>query len=70
VLSLLSIYSTSGNKDLLPPKPEMMEQLRVPALLEREAYIKHMVEIDLSRGYERLVPLEYFRGLKPMSREA
>ncbi len=45
VLSLISIYSTTGNKDLPPPKPEMMEQLRAPAPPEREAYIKHMVDL-------------------------
>jgi pimeloyl-ACP methyl ester carboxylesterase len=32
ILSLISIYSTTGNRDLPPPKPEMMERLRAPAL--------------------------------------
>jgi len=42
VLSLISIYSTTGNRDLPPPKPEMMELLLAPAPAEREAYIEHM----------------------------
>jgi pimeloyl-ACP methyl ester carboxylesterase len=45
ILSLISIYSTAGNRDLPPPKPEMMERLRAPAPLEREAYIKYMVDL-------------------------
>jgi pimeloyl-ACP methyl ester carboxylesterase len=45
ILSLISIYSTTGNKDLPPPKPEMMELLLAPAPPEREAYIEHMVAL-------------------------
>lgn len=45
VLSLISIYSTTGNKDLPPPKPKMMELLLAPAPPEREAYIEHMVDL-------------------------
>jgi pimeloyl-ACP methyl ester carboxylesterase len=45
ILSLVSIYSTTGNRDLPPPKPEMMERLRTPAPAEREVYIKHMVDL-------------------------
>jgi pimeloyl-ACP methyl ester carboxylesterase len=45
VLSLISIYSTTGNKDLPPPKPEMIELLFAPAPPEREAYIEHMVDL-------------------------
>jgi len=45
VLSLISIYSTTGNRDLPPPKPEMMKLLLFPAPQEREAYIKHMVDL-------------------------
>ncbi len=43
VLSLTSVYSTTGNKDLPTAKPEMMERLRAPAPPERQAYINHMV---------------------------
>ena len=45
ILSLISIYSTTGNRDLPPPEPEMMERLRAPAPPEREAYIKYMVDL-------------------------
>jgi pimeloyl-ACP methyl ester carboxylesterase len=45
ILSLISIYATTGNKDLPPPRPEMMELLLAPAPPEREAYIEHMVAL-------------------------
>ena len=45
ILSLISIYCTTGSRDLPPPKPEMMERLRAPAPPEREAYIKYMVDL-------------------------
>jgi pimeloyl-ACP methyl ester carboxylesterase len=45
VLSLISIYSTTGNKDLPGPKPEMMKRLRAPAPRERQLYIDHMVAL-------------------------
>jgi pimeloyl-ACP methyl ester carboxylesterase len=45
VLSLISIYSTTGNKDLPPPKPEVVELLLAPAPRERDAYIQHMVTL-------------------------
>ncbi len=45
VLSLISIYSTTGNRTLPPPKPEMMERLRAPAPTERKAYIEHMLAL-------------------------
>jgi len=45
ILSLISIYSTTGSKDFPPPKPEMMERLRAPAPLERETYIEYMVDL-------------------------
>jgi pimeloyl-ACP methyl ester carboxylesterase len=43
VRSLISIYSTTGNKDLPAPRPDVMELLLAPAPSEREAYIDHMV---------------------------
>ena len=45
ILSLVSIYSTTGSKDLPPPQPEVMQLLLAPAPSEREAYIKHMVTL-------------------------
>jgi pimeloyl-ACP methyl ester carboxylesterase len=45
VLSLISIYSTTGNRDLPPPKPDVMDLLLAPAPREREAYIEQMVSL-------------------------
>jgi pimeloyl-ACP methyl ester carboxylesterase len=45
VLSLISIYSTTGDKDLPPPRPDVMELLLAPSPSEREAYIEHMVAL-------------------------
>ncbi len=45
VLSLVSIYATTGSKDLPPPRPGMMELLLAPAPPEREAYIEHMLNL-------------------------
>jgi pimeloyl-ACP methyl ester carboxylesterase len=45
VLSLISIYSTTGNKDLPGPRPDVMESLLAPAPSEREAYIAHMAAL-------------------------
>jgi pimeloyl-ACP methyl ester carboxylesterase len=45
VLSLISIYSATGNRDLPPPKPGMKELLLAPAPREREAHIEHMVSV-------------------------
>jgi pimeloyl-ACP methyl ester carboxylesterase len=45
VLSLISIYSTTGNKDLPGPRPDVMEFLLAPAPSEREAYIEHMAAL-------------------------
>ena len=43
VLSLISVYSTTGNRDLPPPKPEVIKLLLAPAPQERDAHIEHMV---------------------------
>jgi len=45
VLSLISIYSTTGNPALPQPKPEVLGLLISPAPKEREANIEHMVKI-------------------------
>ncbi len=45
VLSLISIYATTGNKNLPPPRPGMMELLLTPAPTERQAYIEHMLKL-------------------------
>jgi pimeloyl-ACP methyl ester carboxylesterase len=45
VLSLISIYSNTGNPELPPPKPEVMGLLIAPPPKEREASIEHMVGV-------------------------
>ena len=42
-LSLTSIYSTSGNRSLPPPNPEVMDLLLTPAPRDREGYVEYMV---------------------------
>jgi pimeloyl-ACP methyl ester carboxylesterase len=43
VLSLTSVYSTTGNRSLPPPDPEVMDLLLTPAPLDREGYVEYMV---------------------------
>ena len=43
VLSLISIYSNTGNPELPQPKPEVMGPLITPPPQEREANIEHML---------------------------
>ena len=43
VLSLTSVYSTTGNRSLPPPDPEVMDVLLTPAPLDREGYVEYMV---------------------------
>jgi pimeloyl-ACP methyl ester carboxylesterase len=45
VLSLISIYSKTGNPDLPQPKPEVMELLLTPPPGERAAFIEHDLKI-------------------------
>jgi len=45
VLSLTSIYSTTGNPELPQPKPEVMGLLITPPPVEREACIEHMFKV-------------------------
>jgi pimeloyl-ACP methyl ester carboxylesterase len=45
VLSLISIYSSTGNKELPGAKPEIAALLFAPAPMEREPYIEHMVKV-------------------------
>jgi pimeloyl-ACP methyl ester carboxylesterase len=44
VLSLISIYSTTGNPALPPPQAEGMEALMTPPPTERQAYIEYNVK--------------------------
>jgi pimeloyl-ACP methyl ester carboxylesterase len=43
VLSLTSVYSTTGNRSLPPPEAEVMDLLLTPAPLYREGYVEYMV---------------------------
>jgi pimeloyl-ACP methyl ester carboxylesterase len=44
-LSLISIYSHTGNPGLPPPKPEAAEILFTPPPAERQAYIAYILEV-------------------------
>ena len=45
VLSLISIYSTTGNPEVPQPKPEVIGMLIAPPPNEREANIEHMLGV-------------------------
>jgi pimeloyl-ACP methyl ester carboxylesterase len=45
VLSLISIYSTTGNPEVPQPKPEVIGMLIAPPPSEREANIEHMLGV-------------------------
>ena len=45
VLSLTSIYSTTGNPEVPQPKPDVLGLLITPPPREREAYIEHMLQV-------------------------
>jgi pimeloyl-ACP methyl ester carboxylesterase len=45
VQSLISIYSTTGNPELPPPKPEAIKILVTRPPKEREAYVVHKIEV-------------------------
>lgn len=44
-LSLISIYSNTGNPELPQPKPEVIELLITPPPDERETFVRHMVGV-------------------------
>ena len=46
VFSLIPIYSTSGNRNLPAPKPEVVQLLLTPAPRERDGYIEYMVALS------------------------
>ncbi|HSR12119.1 MAG TPA: alpha/beta fold hydrolase [Thermodesulfobacteriota bacterium] len=45
VFSLISIYSTTGNRSLPQPRPEILNLLVTPPPPERQAYIDHMLRV-------------------------
>jgi pimeloyl-ACP methyl ester carboxylesterase len=75
VLSLISIYSTTGNRELPQPKPEIMKILVTSPPPKREAYVEHMLNVfktitgprfGLDEGWTRKIMAESFdRGYYP-----
>jgi pimeloyl-ACP methyl ester carboxylesterase len=54
VLSLTSIYSTTGNRSLPPPDPELMDLLLTPAPRDREGYVEYMtffIRMTTGKGF-------------------
>ncbi len=45
ILSLVSIYSSTGNPEVPRPKPEIFALLMTPKPSERQPYIEHMLKI-------------------------
>jgi len=45
LLSLISIYSTTGNPELPPPTPEAAQTLITPPPKEKEAYIEYLLNV-------------------------
>jgi pimeloyl-ACP methyl ester carboxylesterase len=45
VLSLTTVYSTTGKRDLPPPRPDVIELLVAPAPRDRQGYIEYMVKL-------------------------
>jgi pimeloyl-ACP methyl ester carboxylesterase len=45
VLTLTTIYSTTGRKGLPPPSPDVIELLLRPSPREREAHVQYMVKL-------------------------
>ncbi len=45
VLSLISIYSTTGNPQVPPPKPEIIGLLLTPPPTERQAFVEQMLVV-------------------------
>jgi pimeloyl-ACP methyl ester carboxylesterase len=45
VLTLTTVYSTTGSRDLPPPRPDVIELLLAPSPRERDAHIEYMVEL-------------------------
>lgn len=46
VLSLIPIFSTSGNRLLPPPRPDVVQLLLAPAPNERDGYVEYMVALS------------------------
>jgi pimeloyl-ACP methyl ester carboxylesterase len=58
VLSLTSIYSTTGNPQVPQPKPEIIAILTAPPPDERQAFIEHMLRLMKTISGPRFPPDE------------
>ena len=75
VLSLISIYSHTGNRDLPKAKPEVMKLLLTPSPQERGAYIEHRLKVGRAisgpgfpfdeEWYRKLAARSYDRAFYP-----
>lgn len=64
LISLASIYSTSGNRSLPPAKPDVMELLLTPAPHDREGYVDYMVRfLRMTAGKGFAFDEEYARQI-------
>jgi pimeloyl-ACP methyl ester carboxylesterase len=64
VLSLTTVYSTSGSRDVPPPRPDVLELLFTPSPLEREACVEYLVELHrLLSGKGFAFDEEWTRGI-------
>ena len=69
VLSLISIYSTTGNRELPQPNPEILRVLTALPPNQKEAYVEHMLRLfktiagprfGLDEGWTRRIMAESF----------
>ncbi len=68
LLSLISIYSTTGNPDLPPPEPKAMDALMTPQPTERRAYIEFNVKTHrVMAGYGYPFDEEFIRNISTES---
>jgi len=58
VLSLISIYATTGNPELPQAKPEVFRVITAPPPRERKAYIEHMLGVFQTISGPRFPPDE------------
>jgi pimeloyl-ACP methyl ester carboxylesterase len=45
VLSLTTVYTTTGNKGIPPPRPDVLELLLAPAPRDKEGYVEYLVRL-------------------------
>jgi pimeloyl-ACP methyl ester carboxylesterase len=62
-LSLTSIYSTSGNRSLPRPNPEVMDLLLTAAPRDREGYVEYMVRFIRMTTGKAFFDETYARGI-------